>query len=109
MIKGANGDREECAYEKGVKQGPAVYHWKAGHQSVHSPADFSRGFASISLSCSEKFRFERGSANGPALLTGVSGATRKGTRRNGLWHGKAVFTSSDGEAKEENWENGRKI
>ena len=31
-VTGANGDREECSYNRGVKQGPATYHWKAGHR-----------------------------------------------------------------------------
>lgn len=68
----------------------AVYMWKAGHK--------------------EEFRYDdRGKKNGPAVLVGASGATRKGQRKDGQWNGKAVFTSQNGEVKEEMWDMGRKM
>ena len=55
----------------------------------------------------EDFRYDQGRKNGSSLLRGASGATRKGTRQDGLWHGKAAFTASDGESREEMWDHGR--
>ncbi len=46
---------------------------------------------------------QQGRKSGSSLLRGASGATRKGTRLDGEWHGRATFTASDGESKEENW------
>ena len=57
----------------------------------------------------EDFQYEKGAKTGPAVLKGASGATRKGNKRNGEWHGSATFTSSDGESSQERWEMGRKI
>ena len=57
----------------------------------------------------EEFRYENGSKTGPSTLTGLSGATRKGARKNGFWHGKATFTSSDGEVQHEEWDMGQKL
>jgi hypothetical protein len=37
--------------------------------------------------------YERGVKNGPAILYGVSGATRKGQLRGGKWHGEAIYTA----------------
>ena len=57
----------------------------------------------------EEFRYDRGRKTGPAVLVGASGATRKGQRKDGQWNGKAVFTSQNGEVKEEMWDMGRKM
>ena len=57
----------------------------------------------------EEFRYDRGRKSGPAVLVGASGATRKGQRKDGQWNRKAVFTSQNGEVKEEMWDMGRKM
>jgi len=89
-IKGSNGDKEICSYVNGVKQGPATYFWKAGHK--------------------EDFTYDKaGAKTGPATLVGASGATRKGNKKDGQWHGATTFKSADGETKKERWENGRKV
>ncbi len=41
----------------------------------------------------EDFVYEKGVKNGPAILYGVSGATRKGQLRGGKWHGEATYTA----------------
>merc|ERR1712062_280084 len=65
-IKGSNGDKENCVYVKGVKHGPATYLWKAGHR--------------------EDFHYDQGNKTGRAVLKGVSGAIREGTKKmaNGM-------------------------
>ena len=57
----------------------------------------------------EDFQFDQGVKTGPSVLKGVSGAIRKGNKKNGEWHGSATYTSSDGEVIQERWEMGRKI
>ncbi len=57
----------------------------------------------------EEFRYERGNKTGPSVLTGASGAVRKGHRKDGQWNGKSTFTSQTGETKEEMWNMGRKV
>lgn len=57
----------------------------------------------------EEFRYDQGSKSGASLLTGASGATRKGQRKNGEWHGRTTFTAQDGESRQEEWDMGRKI
>ena len=57
----------------------------------------------------EDFTYEKGVKTGPATLVGASGATRKGQKKAGQWHGPATFKAADGEAKQEKWDNGRKI
>ena len=47
----------------------------------------------LSFDCREDFVYEKGVKNGPAILYGVSGATRKGQLRNGKWHGEATYTA----------------
>ena len=41
----------------------------------------------------EEFVYDKGVKNGPAVLYGVSGATRKGQLRQGKWHGEAKYTA----------------
>ena len=57
----------------------------------------------------EDFHYDNGVKTGKAVLKGVSGAIRDGTKKNGQWHGPATYTSQDGEVKDERWDNGRKI
>ena len=64
---------EECNYVNGVKHGKAIYYWKAGHK--------------------EEFIYDKGVKNGAAMLYGASGATRKGTLKNGKWHGESTYTT----------------
>jgi hypothetical protein len=46
------------------------------------------------LSCfREDFTYDNGSKSGPAVLRGVSGAIRKGSKKNGQWHGTATYTT----------------
>ena len=47
----------------------------------------------IHLYFREEFNYDKGVKNGPALLTGLSGATRKGQLRNGKWHGEATYSA----------------
>ena len=61
------------------------------------------------LSLREDFHYDNGVKAGKAVLKGVSGAIRDGTKKNGQWHGPATYTSQDGEVKDERWDNGRKI
>jgi hypothetical protein len=49
--------------------------------------------ATLFLIFREDFVYEKGVKNGPAMLYGVSGATRKGQLRNGKWHGEATYTA----------------
>ena len=44
----------------------------------------------------EEFVYDKGVKNGPALLYGVSGATRKGQLKHGKWHGEAKYTAQVG-------------
>jgi len=66
-----------------------MYTWKAGHK--------------------EEFVYEKGVKNGPAMLHGASGATRKGQLRGGKWHGEATYTTQEGEVKKEMWDNGQRV
>ena len=44
----------------------------------------------------EEFTYDNGSKTGPAVLKGVSGAVRKGQKKNGQWHGTATYTTQVG-------------
>ena len=47
----------------------------------------------------EEFVYDKGVKNGPAVLYGVSGATRKGQLKQGKWHGEAKYTAQVGLGK----------
>jgi hypothetical protein len=41
----------------------------------------------------EEFTYDNGTKTGPAVLKGISGAVRKGQKKNGQWHGTATYTT----------------
>ena len=43
--------------------------------------------------CREEFTYDNGTKTGAAVLKGVSGAVRKGLKKNGQWHGTATYTT----------------